>query len=298
MHIEIAFDSRLREKANILRGKDAEKHYRVQKLCLSRLKNVTIVLYYFVVPYFETPDWCLDYFQSDETPPVEGIFVECEQAENGIIKYSGMPKLIPPVCSSIDLTCLLCLCIFRCYKQTWRRLTRNEKIRNWIFFTIQLLCSADVIRAAITYSYPYVNNLCRPWVCIIFFSSIRQNLKSVAYDFKDSIVVLACIFMYIAYFSAIGFFLVEGTFQQFSDFDTFGNTYFSLVILITTSNFPDIMLPAYNTSTWYTLYFILFVIFGVFFLMNVLLAVIFDNYKRRIGWTTETRSRERMKYIN
>ena len=62
MHIEIAFDSRLREKANILRGKDAEKHYRVQKLCLSRLKNVTIVLYYFVVPYFETPDWCLDYF--------------------------------------------------------------------------------------------------------------------------------------------------------------------------------------------------------------------------------------------
>ena len=161
-----------------------------------------------------------------------------------------------------------------------------------------MLCSADVIRAAITYSYPYVNNLCRPWVCIIFFSSIRQNLKSVAYDFKDSIVVLACIFMYIAYFSAIGFFIVEGTFQQFSDFDTYGNTYFSLVILITTSNFPDIMLPAYNTSTWYTIYFILFVIFGVFFLMNVLLAVIFDNYKRRIGWTSETRSRERMKYIN
>lgn len=31
--------------------------------------------------------------------------------------------------------------------------------------------------------------------------------------------------------------------------------------------------------------------------MNVLLAVIFDNYKRRIGWTSETRSRERMKYI-
>lgn len=58
------------------------------------------------------------------------------------------------------------------------------------------------------------------------------------------------------------------------------------------------MLPAYNTSTWYTIYFIFYVAFGVFFLMNVLLAVIFDNYKRRIGWTSETRSRERMKYIN
>ena len=106
------------------------------------------------------------------------------------------------------------------------------------------------------------------------------------YDFKDSIVVLACIFLYIAYFAAIGFFIVEATFQQFSDFDSYGDTYFSLVILITTSNFPDIMLPAYNTSTWYTVFFVVFVIFGVFFLMNVLLAVIFDNYKRRVEWTS------------
>lgn len=58
-----------------------------------------------------------------------------------------------------------------------------------------------------------MNNLCRPWVCVIFFSSIRQNLKSVIYDFKDSIVVLACIFVYIGYFAAIGYFIVDGTFQ-------------------------------------------------------------------------------------
>ena len=54
------------------------------------------------------------------------------------------------------------------------------------------------------------------------------------------------------------------------------------MVLITTSNFPDVMLQAYNTSTWFTIYFIFFIVFGVFFLMNVLLAVIFDNYKRRV----------------
>ena len=58
------------------------------------------------------------------------------------------------------------------------------------------------------------------------------------------------------------------------------------------------MLPAYNTSTWYTVFFIVYVIFGVFFLMNVLLAVIFDNYKRRVEWTSANRAKERMKYIN
>ena len=37
--------------------------------------------------------------------------------------------------------------------------------------------------------------------------------------------------------------------------------------------------------------------FGVFFLMNVLLGVIFDNYKRRVQWTSQNRGRERMVHI-
>lgn len=173
LHFEIAFDLRLREKALILDSEDAKKAYKVQKVCLSRLKNVTIVLYYFIVPYFETPDWCLKYFKREDTPSVLGIFVPCYDACDGVVKYSNLPKLIPVVCSSLDLFCLLCLCVFRLYKQKWRKLTFWDKARNWIFFGIQLICSIDVIRAAIYYQYPYVNNLCRPWVCVIFFSSIR-----------------------------------------------------------------------------------------------------------------------------
>ena len=61
-----------------------------------------------------------------------------------------------------------------------------------------------------------------------------------------------------------------------------GETFYQLTVLITTSNFPDVMLAAYNTSTWFTVFFVIFIIFGVFFLMNVLLAVIFDNYKKQV----------------
>ena len=171
------------------------------------------MIYYFVVPYFETPDWCLQYFKRDDTPAVNAsILVPCQEAYGGVIRYSDFPKLIPIVCSSLDLFCLINLCLFRLYKQKWKVLSRSDKIRNYIFAGIMLVCGADVIRCAITYSYPYLNNLCRPWVCVIFFSSIRSNLKSVIYDFKDSIVVLLCIFLYIMYFSAIGYFIMEGTF--------------------------------------------------------------------------------------
>ena len=78
MHFEIAFDARLREKSTMLDSDEAKRAYKVQKLCLSRIRNVTIVIYYFIVPYFETPDWCLKYFKSDDTPSVDGIFVPCQ----------------------------------------------------------------------------------------------------------------------------------------------------------------------------------------------------------------------------
>lgn len=160
-----------------------------------------------------------------------------------------------------------------------------------------VVCVIDLIRAAVYYGYPFVNNLFRPWISIIFFASIRQNLKSVIFDFKDSLVVLMCIFLYVAYFSVIGFFIVEATFEGYTDFDTIGDTFYEMIVLITTSNFPDVMLGAYNTSTAFTLFFVVFVIFGVFFLMNVLLAVIFDNYKREVEHASQARGKERAKYI-
>ena len=56
------------------------------------------------------------------------------------------------------------------------------------------------------------------------------------------------------------------------------------------------MLHSYNDNTWYTLYFIVFILFGVFFLLNVLLGVIFENYKKATLENQKERSRQRLKY--
>jgi len=53
-----------------------------------------------------------------------------------------------------------------------------------------------------------------------------------------------------------------------------------LLILLTTANFPDIMMPAYTENRSSALFFIFFLCFGLFFLMNVILAVIFSNFER------------------
>jgi len=55
-----------------------------------------------------------------------------------------------------------------------------------------------------------------------------------------------------------------------------------LIILLTTANFPDIMLPSYNSNRVNCLFYISFMIIGLYFLLNVLLAIVYDNYKTRI----------------
>jgi len=166
-----------------------------------------------------------------------------------------------------------------------------------MFYLTITICAADDIKALITFSYPLINYLLRPVVCIIFFSQLRSNLKSVALDLKDSIVVLFCIFAYIMYFAAVGMFIFDGTQTGFTSFSSLGDSFYSLIILITTSNFPDIMLYAYAESTVYVLFFVIFVLFGVFFLLNLLLGVIFDNYKRRIEELRLAKGTERLQYI-
>jgi len=67
-----------------------------------------------------------------------------------------------------------------------------------------------------------------------------------------------------------------------------------LFVLLSTENFPEVMLPALRVHPAYIIYFGLFVFFGVFFLTAILLAIVVDSYwvysKKHVK---KERSRER-----
>ena len=65
-------------------------------------------------------------------------------------------------------------------------------------------------------------------------------------------------------------------------FSGFSEASFNILVLLTTANFPDIMLPAYASNYWWMLYFITYLIIGLYFLLNFLLANVFNNFKDRL----------------
>lgn len=170
-------------------------------------------------------------------------------------------------------------------------------MRTYLLAIVFAVAVGDGIYSLFLGHHPYITNFLRPVVIVIFANQIRTNLQAVALDFKDSCTVITTIFAFISFFAFAGFFLFQGKFEGVLNFDTLGDSYYNMHILLTTANFPDVMLPAYNSSRANSLFFLTFLTFGLYFLLNVLLAVIFENYKSRIEERVIRHRERRFEYI-
>jgi len=99
------------------------------------------------------------------------------------------------------------------------------------------------------------------------------------------------------YFAWMGQCIFGGTPEGVQFFNSFGDAFFNMLVLMTTSNFPDVMLPAYQTSRWNCLFFLSYLIFGLFLMMNLLLAVFYSNFKDRFEKNIQKKDDKRSEYL-
>jgi two pore calcium channel protein len=70
-----------------------------------------------------------------------------------------------------------------------------------------------------------------------------------------------------------------------------------MFVLLTTSNFPMVMLPSYNSSRVFCLFYILFLVIGLFLLMNLLLAIFYSNYQNKTELAIDSFAKKRSSYV-
>ncbi|EHA99036.1 Two pore calcium channel protein 2 [Heterocephalus glaber] len=111
------------------------------------------------------------------------------------------------------------------------------------------------------------------------FRSIRNTLPDILYVFLLFLFsVLMFSLMALKLFGDRGLKTADGA----PYFTNILEIAFELYVLVTTANNPDIMMPAYNVSWWYSLYFITYIIINTYIFMSVFLAVVYNNYRKHL----------------
>ena len=101
---------------------------------------------------------------------------------------------------------------------------------------------------------------------------VRQTLQSIPAVLDMLLLLIGLMFVY----AILGYFFYKDV-----DPDYFGDpatSFVSLFVLLTTANNPDVMMQAYAASRWNALFFISFTCIELYFLMNLLLAVVYDTF--------------------
>ncbi|MDP2435381.1 MAG: ion transporter, partial [archaeon] len=113
---------------------------------------------------------------------------------------------------------------------------------------------------------------------------LRAMVQNVGKTFVSIFSLLCFIGVVVICWAFLGYYLFYNTDEGAAYFRTFGQSFVSLFILVTTANFPDVMMPAYSEMGVASLYFVLFLLFVLYFLLNALTATVYNSYR------TETRS--------
>ncbi|XP_049636851.1 two pore channel protein 2, partial [Suncus etruscus] len=186
----------------------------------------------------------------------------------------------------------LCLLIFVADISVKGYLVRLERFRRnpWLlaYVVVITVSLADWIMtlAFLCQEHLRVRRLLRPFFLLQNSTMMKKTLKCIQWSLPEmaSVMLLLCLHLFL--FTMFGMLLF--TSDKDSDgqdkerqqyFHTLPEALTSLLVLLTMANNPDIMTPVYSKNRVYAIFFILFTLIGSLFLMNLLTAIIYNQFR-------------------
>lgn len=125
-----------------------------------------------------------------------------------------------------------------------------------------------------------------PYIRVVFVTLTMRELRTCMLTLAGMagmyLNVLALWLLFLLFSSWLAYVTFEDTPQGRTIFYSYGATLYQMFVLFTTSNNPDVWIPAYKKSRWSCLLFVIYVLLGVYFLTNLILAVVYDSFKAQL----------------
>uniref|UniRef100_A0A672GPU0 Ion transport domain-containing protein n=1 Tax=Salarias fasciatus TaxID=181472 RepID=A0A672GPU0_SALFA len=205
-----------------------------------------------------------------------------------------------PPCGLTEGIELLCLLIFaldfavKSYLIGWEELRKSKwligytvvisvSFIDWVL-SVSMVCDEKL----------RVRRLLRPFFLLQNSSLMKKTLKCIKRTLPEIASVILLLALHLCLFTMIGMLLFAKTEDPKKNgewelhFRSLTNSFTSLLVLLTTANNPDVMIPAYSVNRAYSIFFIAFSVIGTYCLMNLLTAIIYNQFKGFLLMSVQT----------
>ncbi|XP_044763143.1 two pore calcium channel protein 1-like [Coccinella septempunctata] len=107
--------------------------------------------------------------------------------------------------------------------------------------------------------------------------AVRRFIRQILQSLPPILDMLVLLLFFVCSYALLGYYL----FSQHTTnlyFKTLPDSFVSMFVLLTTANFPDVMMPSYAISKWSALFFISYISTVLYVLMNLMLAVVYETF--------------------
>ncbi|XP_059255251.1 two pore channel protein 2 isoform X6 [Mustela nigripes] len=206
------------------------------------------------------------------------------------VRYRSAPW--DPPCGLTEGVEVLCLLVFvadvsvKSYLVGWAQFRTNPWLLAYLVVLVVSLTDWIVSLSLLCQERLRVRRLLRPFFLMQNSSMMKKTLKCIRSSLPEMASVLLLLALHLCVFTMSGMLLFTGE-KQGDGQDRERLIYFrnlpealtSLLVLLTTANNPDVMIPAYSKNRAYAIFFIVFTLIGSLFLMNLLTAIIYNQFR-------------------
>uniref|UniRef100_A0A2C9KW31 Ion transport domain-containing protein n=1 Tax=Biomphalaria glabrata TaxID=6526 RepID=A0A2C9KW31_BIOGL len=199
-------------------------------------------------------------------------------SERPAVAYFELPVGIH---GSLEMLCLLILSLDLGIRFKWLRLWGFIKHRRTLFkaILILLMLVESIVVLVRQTNHFRVTRALRPLFLLHthYCQGVRRITRQIMQSMPPILDMIILLLFFMLIFSILGFYLFSGI-KTDTNFKTIQSSFISLFVLLTTANYPDVMMAAYNESRFSCVFFIIYLSLELYFLMNLLLAVVYDTF--------------------